>query len=299
MITGVFLATLVYFGFQRLNYFNKEVSRLEGAQLAQTVLSSAALRLQQIYANESGCDPQALDLRLNQLPNITSVEDAASFAVAVPKGADGIATVETQNRCTTATGCRQLLVSVEGRAYLVTAAGVGAIASTEAAGTDCPRDATVRVAVTIDRTVYYRRVTLLNICTLLSCGGGASFEGVVADVSAAAGDTAACVTLPARKYGSIVTHIAAAVQVNVDDLRWARRYISTGAGAIGDTTYMTTIATSGNSACAAGTGRCVERACVPAFDLNLDRTNNEADLAIMEYYLRGFIPKLPVRDFLN
>jgi hypothetical protein len=107
--------------------------------------------------------------------------------------------------------------------------------------------------------------------------------------------------LPVRYYGSITagTSSSLSTEINSDDLRWARRYIETGAGSIGETTYMVTnaaISAGTNGSCAPGSssGQCNTRNCVPAFDLNRDKTNNESDIAIMEFYLRGYLATLPV-----
>jgi hypothetical protein len=262
--------------------------------------------------NESGCDPNVLDSRLSRLKDIQNADVTArgvSLAIASPTATTAN---ERYNRCVgigaSRVGCRQFMLDLDTRAYLVTAGGVATDAPPSTA--ECPRDANIRLSVTISGTVYQRRVTLVNLCTTTSCGQfsgslqlSASFN-TDANVSSQP-LTQACAPLGSMYWGNPVVNPVADpsnIYVNVEDLRFARRYLSTGGGDVGDTTYINASVTVGNGACAAGLGApvmCITRACIPALDLNLDRTNNEADLAILEYYLRGFIPYLPVRDFLN
>ncbi len=306
LIIGLVLAMLVYFGIGKLAYFHKETARLSNTQIAQSVLSSTALKVQQIYANESSCDPKVLDSRLSRLPNVTAADATArGVALAIANPAGGSSN-ERNNLCSGGSeGCRQFLMDLESLGYLVTVGQVGA-SDDGGVTTECPRDATVRLSVTIAGTVYYRRVTLINTCTYTSCGSfGESFDGVTANAGDDNLHATPCDIIPERPFGSIV-QADAETKVTVDDLRWARRYLSTGGGDVGDTTYMNTggtdLTAGTNGSCTKDTLTpvlCRSRNCIPAFDLNLDRANSEADLSILEYYLRGYIPVLPVRDFLE
>jgi len=305
-LLGSILALVVVWGSKRQGDVSDLVGDMEVNQSAVEALSSAARRVQRMYSLESGCDPDVLDTRLSRLQALPA--SAASFdmssTVTYATAQPGAAALEDrQNRCTTATGCRQIGIPLEKKVYVVT---VGAIATEDKGASvgDCPRDATVRLSVAANGNLYHRRVTLVNICTLASCpaSNANSFDGIALTVTAGAwASTTACTGAywtAARRYGSITSATTTAVSVN--DLRWARRYMETGAGDTGDTTYAdgntSQPAANQNYSCspAQSASQCTLRYCVPPFDLNRDKTNNDADLAIFEFMLRGYLLSLPV-----
>jgi type II secretory pathway pseudopilin PulG len=317
LMLGVILAAVVLFGAMRQADMAVLIERLDTSQTAQEVLSAAAKRVQNIYANQAGCDPESLDTRLSCLPAIssdpTTFGAGMSFAVAQPANPADLSLDGRTNRCSGTnnatvcpagfanTGCRQFAVPLENRVYVVT---VGAVVTGPplTAGRDCPRDASIRLSVAVGGNVYFQRFTLINICTLDSCNTTFDdFTGITAS-AATFTLTAACsgtnANVPARRYGSIVSTVNNVI--NLNDLRWARRYVETGAGGVGETTFMYTTSpiSDMNGACAPGTSanQCRFGRCIPAFDLNRDRTNNEADLAIMEVFMRGYLPFLPVNQ---
>jgi hypothetical protein len=317
LILGVIMAGVVFFGAKRQDDVDTLIQRLDGTQTANEILTSAAKRVQQIYSNESGCDPDVLDTRLSRLARLpTAPADlgfGASFqyAAAVP---GSLSAAVRQNRCdASATGCRQLAFPLENLIHVVT---VGAVVTGAKAGTgDCPRDAIVRLSTSIKGQVYSQRVSLINICSFDSCNssddfsfltntGANTFRNAGTSNAGSAWDhndwVAACGALPATWYGSIVWNSANENwKAGIDDLRWLRRYLETGAGAVGETTYMTFASTpSGNGACSSNTALCVGQACVPGVDFNRDRRVNEDDLAIFEKALRGFVPALPASAIL-
>ena len=299
MLLGVILASVIMWGAKRRADVAKVAERLDTSQTAYEVLSAASKKVQAIYANESSCDPDVLNTRLSRfssLPSaVTTLGYDASFSYAIAQPA--ASGTQRYNFCS-AGYCRQFAIPLENRIFVVT---VGKVASDAKVGTaDCPRDATVRLTVAIGGNVYRQRSTLINVCTLTSCAG-ASFSTATATAGADAGwaATTACTdaVVPSRYYGAITTPGVLATAIDVDDLRWGRRYLETGGAAIGETTYMVTTAfTSGNGSCtAAGSAsQCKLRNCIPAFDLNRDGANNESDLAIFEYFLRGYLATLPV-----
>lgn len=298
LITGVILAVIVMFGWSKQQVVASVADRVENAMIAQEVTSAAAQRVQKMYAEEAGCDPDVLDRRLSNLPELGASPPAGLFyAIAATRKAPALPVSERYGLCSGGTGCRQIPADVEGRRYIATIGKVSALAAPVApVGPNCPRDATVKIRTTIENAVYFRRITLINTCSFKSCSGGptyASFDAVTSDVTANTLNTTACASIAARRFGALTQ--AAHTQVDVNDLRFARRYLSTGAGDSGDTTFL--LGAVNTAPCAAGTGGCLNKSCIPGLDLNRDGANNEADLAILEYYLRGFIPQLPVRSF--
>lgn len=299
LLLGSIMALVVVLGGKRQTDLHRIVLEMNEAQQASEALVAAARIVQRMYSAESGCDPDVLDARLSRLgalpQNATSFGlGNLSYAIAQPKGSTKEA---RENRCVGGSGCRQIGIPLERHVLIVT---VGEIVADDPdpSGKDCPRDATVQLSVGISGELYYRRVSLVNICTISSCPttSAYSFKGVGGTITSAWPNTTACGLLPARKYGSIVSEAAKPSYISVEDLRWARRYLDTGGGGTGDTTYANGGVATQNVACvpASSSGQCYPIPCVPPFDLNRDKTNNEADLAILEYYLRGFIPRLPV-----
>jgi len=221
-----------------------------------------------------------------------------SYAVAQPKMLGAGNLPAAANRCTPANGkgCRQFGVPLENRIYIATAGAV-VMKAGQGGGLDCPRDATVRISMAAGGNVYYQRFSLINICTFDSCASDDDFTGLPAVAVSGEGATYAdaCGSLPQRWHGSMTSVPPDEANITVDDLRWARRYIETGAAHIGETNFLYhTGVPTGNGTCtrAASSNQCANRNCVPAFDLNRDRTNNEIDLAILEAFLRGFVPVL-------
>lgn len=306
LIIGMVMAAIILYGSRRQSDVAILVERLDTSQTAYEVLSAAAKKIQIIYSNESGCDPDVLNNRISRFTNLPTLATSlgytnVTYAIAQPSRTTA---AEKYNFCNNAstTGCRQLGIPLENRVFVVT---VGAVVSEANPGSgDCPRDATVRLSVTIGGNLYMQRATLINLCTLASCGTGASsFSTATANVSldTGAATTSACGFLPVRYYGSITSSppVASNTTINVNDLRWARRYLETGGAGVGETTYMIpsasiTDGSNGSCAPASSASQCNSRNCVPAFDLNRDKTNNDSDLAILEYYLRGFLATLPV-----
>lgn len=300
LLLGSIMALIVVFGGKRQNDVHDIVTEMSEAQQATEALTAAARRIQRMYTAEAGCDPDVLDSRLSRLPELPASADGfgleagtMSYAIAQP-GAGSAA--ERQNRCAGGVGCRQIGIPLEKRVFVVTVGEVVADDDPDPADpADCPRDATVRLSVAVNGDLFYRRVTLVNTCTIASCPTATStysFKGISGTITGWP-STTACGSLPARMYGSVVSGTVNII--SVEDLRWARRYLDTGGGSVGDTTYANGSSSSQNIACAAAAGtQCYPIPCVPPFDLNRDKTNNEADLAILEYYLRGYIPQLPV-----
>lgn len=304
LILGVIMSAVVMFGSKRQADTGVLIERLDVSQTAQEALSNAARKIQVIYANESGCDPDVLDSRLSTIANLptnptTAYGAGMSYAVAQP----GIAAAAGKaNLCATATGCRQFGIPIENRVYVVTAGAV-VTGTGQASGLDCPRDATIRLSLAAGGNVYFQRFSLTNICTFDSCNATHdSFSGFVAysvpaeGATFADGCTGANANVPGKWHGSIINPIVASSGTTVQDIRWARRYLETGGGSTGETSYMyfSSAITSGNGSCteANSDGQCRLRNCIPAFDLNRDRTNNEIDLAILEGFMRGLLPVL-------
>jgi len=293
LVLGVILAGLIFFGWSKEAEMSRALSRVDAAQIANEALTAAAKKVQQIYVNDGGCDPDRLETALKNMAALpSSYGGSVVYAIASP---DASSTADRENRCTGGTGCRQLAVEQNGRAYIV---NVGRVAADAAVGSgDCPRDATVRLRTTIRQSIFSRRVTLINLCSYTSCAGP-SFSDASSNISANSTTSTACNFVPSRQYGDIVGTTSV---INEDDLRWARRYLDSGGADVGYTNYMevSSTITSGNGSCtaAASSSQCIQKNCIPAFDLDLSRGNNEADLAIMEYYLRGYLTSLPVRNF--
>ncbi len=329
MVLGVIMAGLVMFGYDRSHKVNELIDKLDTSQAAFEALNAAAKRVQNIYSSESGCDPTTFNTRISSLGTLpatakdmgthseTGVKEISSYAIAQPSLADAAARV---NRCTAGSGCRQIAVPIDSTYYIVT---VGAISRDDPLAaretTDCPRDASVRLSVAVNGNVYFQRFTLTNLCTLASCncvsGSCAEADKGFSNInitSSATGRTLACTGLAnkvaVRAYGSFVNSSNTVISSN--DLRWARTYLETGGGASGDTTflYTATPVTSysqdgfnvSNGACTPtlSASQCRNQPCFPAFDLNRDGANNEADIAIMEHYLRGYLTSLPVNELL-
>ena len=329
LVLGVSLAGLIMVSFDRQRNLNNKMSQLDASQAAQEVLGSAAKKVQQIYSGEAGCDPTQLDSLLNGLSSIAANATfqtaggstiANGLVIAEPKIASGSAS--RYNLCTgtgtPAVGCRQVAIPLDNLIYVVT---FGYIAADPLSGSylSCPRDATIRMSVTILGSVFRRRATLINTCTTMS-----SVCATVSPVTMAQAlldwtpiatfhtptpapivydatvlpKTTACASSSFNQqyhYGSFFDNAT----ISADDVRWARRYLETGRGNTGDTSYanFSVAPSSDNGACPYGTlaaSQCAGVPCIPHFDLNLDRVNNEADLAILEYYFRGFLPVLPV-----
>lgn len=302
LIMGMIMSFIIYFGARRMENVSTLVERLESSQAASEALSEAAKKVQHIYANEAGCDPDLLDSRLSRMtalpssPSSLGLGSGYIYAIAQPGGADAR---EREGRCNLGTGCRELAIPVDDRIYVVHA-GYVATPAYGGGANDCPRDATIRLFVTVKGSIYKMRATLINICTMQSCTGSDSFNGVT--VTAAAGEgwttTTACTGaysgLGVRYKGSMVN--TTNTIVNVDDLRLARRYLETGGGADGETIYLKVSSVYENNACtpATSSSQCVDRPCIPALDLNQDKRNTDIDLGILEYTLRGYMSSLPV-----
>lgn len=311
LLMGILMAFTILFAARRQENVATLVSRLDASQTAYEVLSAATKRVQTIYANESSCDPKVLNSRLSRLeklpadPNSAGLGSNLFYAVAQTKeqGAQ-LSSTERFNLCTPvgSTGCRQLAVSLENLVYVVT---VGQVVGTDLTQSkDCPQDANVRVSVAINGSVFSQWSTLINVCTLSSCVGD-SFTGVTVAVPGGSASTSSCAYLPSRYYGSFTEGSGAlSTVINTDDLRWARRYLETGGADVGETTYLVEVGRPANEvkngSCteASSASQCKGKNCIPAFDLNRDKTNNEADLAILELYLRGYLLSLPV-TYLN
>lgn len=322
---GTIMATFVIFGAKRQEDVAKLLHKFDMSQAAYEALASAAKRVQYMYASESGCDPASLDGRLSAmaaLPDLTATPDALGVQVGgnanytpaqVAAGTTGAA---RQNRCTGGTGCRQFAVPVDNEFFIVT---VGKVLREDATATgrtaDCPRDVSVRLSTAVGGNVYFQRFSLTNVCTLAECtcvtGSCTTVQAGFNALSTPITNsntllTSACLApygyIRQRRYGSITN--ASNTVVGVNDLRWARRYLETGGGSAGETNFMqvtfdgSSPAFIGNGACpaASSVGQCKIGSCVPAFDLNRDGVNNEADLAIMEHYMRGYVNSIPVNE---
>ncbi|MGZ3711174.1 MAG: hypothetical protein ACXVBE_05430 [Bdellovibrionota bacterium] len=312
LMLGVVMSIIIMFGAKRQTDVSILINRLDASQTAYEVLSAASKRVQTIYANEASCDPGKLNQRISRLERLPAAVASLGFGSSVSYAVaqtitDPLATqlsaLERSNRCTPnsgTTGCRQVAINLENLVYVVTVGNVVATSVSPFPTTDCPQDVLVRLSVAINSNVFTQWVSLINVCTLTSCAGD-SFSGVTVAIPGGSATTAACAPwLASRNYGNI-TSAAAANAINSDDLRWGRRYLETGGADIGETTYMDVLAVvdNTNKTCtAASTTQCFGRNCVPAFDLNRDKTNNEADLAILELYLRGYLLSLPA-SYLN
>ncbi len=314
MCIGVIMATIVIYGSKRVEDMSKVVNKLDNSQAAYEALAAAAKRVQYIYANESGCDPETLDARLSALTELPASPAALgglsfnsgdlAYAIAQPS----LASPQKENRCTGGSGCRQFAIPIDTFLYIVTAGSVSRDSDIRTG--DCPRDASVRLSVAVNKNVYFQRVTLTNICSIAACdtdpptgAGGRGFSGISLTLSGAV-NTAACTgansNIPIRKYGGGFTE-AVATNLTTNDLRWARRFLETGGEGVGETNYLYTtdgLIAAGNGSCseALSASQCQNKNCFPAFDLNRDRTNNDADLAILENFLRGYINSLPVNE---
>lgn len=322
MCIGVLMASFVIFGAKREEDVGTLIQKFDTSQAAFEALSSAAKRVQYMYSVESGCDPATLETRLTKmaaLPDLGAVGGAddlgvqvngrASYVIAVP-GGTGAAV--RQNRCQSVEGCRQFAIPVDNQFFVVTAGKV--IRDAPAAGrtTDCPRDLAVRLSTVVAGNAYFQTFSLTNICTYASCtctdvsscpAYDKAFMQTISTsslmTSTSCTNNPPTVTIPARKYGSIVNATDGTITQN--DLRWARRYIETGGGAAGETNFMVytgTIPSGENGSCAVATsgGQCKNSGCVPPFDLNRDGTNNDIDLAILENWMRGYVTSLPVNE---
>jgi hypothetical protein len=317
---GVIMAGVVFFASGQQSQTAKASGKVEQGQAAYEALALAAKRIQSMYANEAGCAPESLDVRLSNLPSLSSTPTNLTYNNVVPSyiPANPSASVaaDKANRCTSASnkGCRQLAIPVDNFVYVVTASAVaadGAFASSGlAAGQDCPRDANVTLTVAANGNVYIQRVTLTNICTLKSCSGtgAAGFDSPASIVhsNVTHATTLACTGayagISARHYGAGFTSNASTT-LTMDDLRWARKYLETGGDDVGETSflYSTAVGWTGNGACPAvvtdlSNGQCHDKPCFPFFDLNRDGRNNEEDLAILENFMRGYLTTLPVND---
>ncbi len=328
MAIGVVMAGVVIFGHDRVARVSEQIDKFDASQAAFESLNAAAKRVQYIYSSESGCDPRTLNQRLSAMSAlpvnaadmgstvVSAGSSLASYAVAQPTLTNAATRV---NRCETATGCRQIAVPIDATYYIVT---VGAVsrdpvkAATGRTTTDCPRDASVKLSVAVDGVAYTQRFTLTNLCTLASCNcitgdcttaeaGFSNMSLTVTTNMVTTTCTGVAANILSRRYGSIVS--AGNNVITTNDLRWGRTYLETGGGGTGDTTFInaTGIATytSGaftisNGACSPtlSAGQCTSQPCFPAFDLNRDGNNNEADIAILEHYLRGYLTSLPVNE---
>lgn len=310
---GTILALVVVFGNKRQSDLADLTAKIANGQGAIEALNSAARKVQRIYASESGCDPDVLDARLKRLvdlpsdPNDLDINANNTLIYVTAQTKVGLSTAEKQNRCSSGGnnyGCRQIAVPITNKVYVVTVGSVAAETSTAAAGVDCPRDAVIHLSTAVGDNLYHRRVSLTNICTIGSCGANpVSFDDVLNNTPPTGSIRTTACTGPhwafIRYYGTITN--SANEYIDVKDLRWARRYLETGGGATGDTSFAYGNATpSGtlNYTCtpAQSNGQCLLTSCVPVFDLNLDKTNNEADLAILENMLRGYLLYLPVSE---
>ena len=322
---GTIMATFVIFGAKRQEDVAKLLHKFDMSQAAFEALASAAKRVQYMYAAESGCDPGALDRRLSAMaalpdlvasPNALGVQVGSNANYTPAQVATGITGAARQNRCTGGTGCRQFAVPVDNEFFIVT---VGQVLREDATATgrttDCPRDIAVRLSTAVGGNVYFQRFSLTNLCSLAECtcvtgacttvqAGFTALNTPITNSNVT--QTTACTApygyMRARRYGSITN--SSNLVVGVNDLRWARRYLETGGGSAGETNFMQVTFDGGsptllgNGACPAANSatQCKIGSCVPAFDLNRDGINNEADLAILEHYLRGYINSIPVNE---
>lgn len=318
LLIGALMATFVFFGAKRGEDTAILVQKLDSSQSAYEALASAAKRIQYMYAVDSGCDPGVLDSRLSAMANLpdlsavggsddlgVQVGGKATYVVAVPGGSS---VAVRHNRCTSATGCRQLAVPIDNMFFIVTAGQL--IKDTAPGGRtiDCPRDASIRLSTVVGGNAFFQKFSFTNICSLASCTCVDSSTCAAYDKGFLAQSitnnnssrvTTACGYLNARRYGSMVNTTSSLV--THDDLRWARRYLETGAGALGETNFLyvnAALPAGVNGACtvAGSGGQCKANDCVPAFDLNRDGSNNDADLAILENYLRGYVLSIPVNE---
>lgn len=302
MVIGSILALIISYAWQRNATLQAYVNASDAALVANDILTTAGKKLQQLYQNEAGCDPDVLEVRVNTLPPPGATYNSYEYVVADPGvgASPPLTNDQRRQRCSSATGCRQIPVDQGGKAYLVTVGRFAKFPNPLGVTRVCTRDVTVRLKTAIRGHAFSRAVTLVNVCSYTSCNGP-SFTGISGDVSATPQSTTACGQLAARKYGDMIGQPSSAASednvVNEHELRWARRYLETGGFDAGQTTYLAGTITAGNGSCAAGAGGCIGRACVPFFDLNRDGTNNDQDMAILEYYLRGFIPRMPTREF--
>jgi hypothetical protein len=322
---GVIMAGIVFFGHDRQGQTAKAAGRVEQGQSAYEALALAAKRVQSMYANEAGCNPESLDTRLSNLPNLPASPTSSTYlsnnnvALTYIIANPAASSPDKENRCTGASGigCRQMAIPIDTAVFIVTAGLVGRDGSnSRGSGFDCPRDATVFLSTVANSTVYVQRVSLTNICTLQSCAGsGFDTTGNITLSNTTNATTSACtgsyVGITARHYGAGFTE-AGTTTLSLDDLRWARRYLETGGENGGETAYLyytgslPTDSSTGrisNGACpVSGTdtsgGQCIDKACFPFFDLNRDGKNNEEDLAILENFMRGYLTTLPVNDGL-
>lgn len=315
MILGVLLAMLVVFGWQRYGTLTKETSYVEDGIKANSVFTQAAKVVQQMYFGEASCDPDVLDQRLSLMENLpsTTLSTGVTYVIAsTTPAAGGLTLDERMNRCSAGdnAGCRQIGIELDGRGYIVTIGTVSGLADSSDGGTPdptsvCPRDATFRMSLAIRGRLFVRRATLINLCTLKSCEGAEFFDSTYGaanqpykDVSAF-DSVSACGQLPALNYGDVV---GTDTRLTVDDLRWLRRYVNTGGGSIGSSSFInftTTVPAGENGVCPASDSKCTTKPCVPSVDLDLNETNNDADIAIMEYHLRGYGSDLPAIKFTN
>lgn len=307
MLLGIIMATIIVFGAKRLADVSLVTARLDSGQSAAEVLSAAAKRVQAIYANESSCDPRVLNTRLSRLPNLaldpTTLGLGSSVTYITAQPGLTSASAARFNLCdTTGLGCRQLAINLGNKIYVVTVGNVIThYVDPGTTPTDSPQDAAFRLSVTIAGSNFSQWSTLENICTLGSRYGD-QFTGTTVTVPSSGSITApACSNIPVRHYGAITGGTVATPYtiISVDDLRWARRYLETGAGSVGETSYMvynTPNPETTNGSCPAATNPtiCKGQDCIPALDLNYDLTNNEADLAILEHLLRGYLLSTPI-----
>ena len=313
LLLGAILASITILAAKRNANISKITAKAEAAQLAQEVLSSAAKILQRRYAQDAGCDPATFRTGIAAGSNLPTNPDDLGLG---PTGMDyvlaqasGATSADRQNRCTSATGCRQLAFALRNRVYIVTIGAVLSDSPSRAIGTACPRDVTVRLSVVIASKLFHRKVTLLNICTTDDCGtntaDNSKFIGMGVSVTGGTNvtflSTQACPanagnSIASRYYGSITNSTNGII--SIDDYRWAKRYLETGGGETGETTFMQATIAWGNGSCVStsSNNQCVGRNCIPAFDLNYDQNNSEADLAILEYFLRGYLMSLPVNQ---
>lgn len=317
---GVLMASIVIYGSTRQANMAKLAQRFDASQAAFEALAAAAKRVQYMYAVEAACDPSALDNRLSKmdaLPDLSVTPSAlglqtggrANYTIAQPAATTRAV---RENRCeapapppdTNNDGCRQFAIPVDEEFFIVTAGEV-LRASPGSRTIDCPRDAAVRLSVAVDGNVYFQRFTLTNTCTYAECtftgGSSASYDSGFLNEAVTNSSTmltTACGVLGARKFGSMTN--ATNGLITVADLRWARRFLETGAGEAGETNFLQAgaIPSGQNGSCttAASSSQCKFQNCIPFMDLNRDGVNNEADLAILEHYLRGYLTSIPVNE---
>jgi len=305
---GVIMAALVFFGFEKSGQFQKQVSRLENNLMVADIFGDAIKKIQGLYSNEAGCDPSRLNTIIANWPVLPSAY-ATGIAWILANPAESTV-ARRQGLCSGGIGCRQLGVTMGGRGYIVNVGQIdfGADASTTGGSIDtagaCSRDTSLNLRMTIMGTSFSQHFTLINTCSTKSCTGP-SFDSADANVATATKSTVACTAangtaIPSRKYGDYILDSVGNF-VTADELRWARRFLSTGGTNQGITEFLYTTSepTSGNATCdvSLSSGQCIGGKCVPALDLNMDGTNNETDIGILELFLRGFINKLPVKDF--